>query len=519
MQLANLGLRLLYPNRGKDETATGRRVIAIIPSDSNGRGNNTTVGPDATAWNVEAWNDGANATYKVTNTDLIEPVAASATGSQWPSFGIEYNTLTGKVPVICDCGVGGTRWHSGTASVSWDTSGSLWPDALAKTNRCLNYLGLDKPWAVYINLGINDAAQDSYTMSYSVLQTSINRINTAWNFPRIFIVLIGKANESNYTNNQRIFQMNKYIKQLAHDYANVELCTSMRNIVSWGGNIQVDDFHMNATGNDLHGRMVARQMAFPTTWSKYTRFAAGSFYNPISDTRKGFIQTLVNDLGPAIWEYDELRFWSNCAADDRNVGVDFAGLAPTILAGSPTVGYDGVVTNGTSQYLSVGPQSLIYDKSSESDFINAVRMGTVSSAAGGADRAAIGIRENVGITLLNQRSVSQLGVLAAATSGDLTASETKFANNAWYGAFRSGGDHGITKDAAIVLQATRAMVAHAASSLRGKAYGAYNNNTTVQQHLAAQFLAAIQRKYTTMNLSTEFTALNNFCSNWFTNIT
>lgn len=521
MQLSNLGIRLGFPNRGKNETIDGQRMILSL-GDSISRGNSSAVGSTPTLGTVKAWDDGGNTTYDVTNTDLLEPVAASAIGSQWPRFGITYNALTGKIPVICNCGIGGTRWFSNTAAVSWETSGDLWPDALAKANNCLNFLGLDAPWAVYINMGINDASQDSYTLAYSHITHLINRVNTAWNFPRIFVVLIGRPNETSYSNFSRIYQINKYIKQLSQDYANVELCTSSRSLVAWGGNFQGDDYHLNFTGNELHGTMVARQMALPTSWAKYTRFCAGLHYDQISNTRIGYINNdLVLPLGNSIYEYDELRFFSDCAADDRNAVVDFAGLSPAVLVATPGVSYDGITTNGTSQYISVGVRSLTYNKSSESDFITGVFMGTVSSAAGGSDRAAFGVRESAsgGITLLNQRSTSQIGVLAASTSGTLYSSETKFANDSFYALYRNSGDHNLVKNTTPDTPATVTQVAHGATLLRGEAIGAYNNNTTVQQFLAAVFKAKITRKYTTMNLSTEVGAINSFLANWMTNIT
>jgi hypothetical protein len=520
MQFGNLGMRLSFPNRGRDETADGQRVI-VAWGDSNARGNSTAVGSTPTLGTVKAWDDGSNATYNVTNTDLLEPVAALAIGSQWPRFGITYNALTGKIPVICDVAIGGTRWHSGTSSVSWDTSGTLWPNAITKINRCLNYLGVDKPWAFYINCGVNDM-NDAHTITYAHLTYSINLINTNWNFPRIFIVMIGKANEANYSNNVRLYTMNKFIKQLSQDYPNVEVCCSMKDLVAWGSNIQGDDYHLTFAGNELHGTMVARQMALPTSWLKYTRSITGMHYDAISDTRKGYIQTLVSDLGSAIWDYDALHVFSDCAADDRNAQIDWAFQAPSVLVGSPTVAFGGITTNGTSQYLSQGPQSLVFNKSLESDFMKGYFLGTVNSVAGGADRAAGGSRENGsgGITLANQRSTSQLGVLAASTSGTLSSSETKFADNSHYAIFRTGGDHGIIKNGSIVTQATVAAVAIGASALRGDTVFAYNNNTTIQQFLAVTGAGLnYTRRYTTANLSAEHTALSNFLANWLTNVT
>lgn len=519
MQFNNLGIRLGFPNRGRDETADGQRVI-VAWGDSNARGNSTAVGSTPTLGTVKGWDQTNQVTYNVTNTDLLEPVAASAIGSQWPRFGITYNAISGKIPVICDVAVGGTRWFSNTASVSWETSGSLWPDAETKINDCLNYLGLDKPWGVYINCGINDSAQDSYTLAYSHLTYSINLINTNWNFPRIFINIIGKANETNYTNFSRIYQINKYIKQLMQDYSNVEICGSMRDLVTWGGNIQVDDYHMNFTGNELHGTLVGRQMLLPTSWLKYTRSVVGLHYDQISDTRKGYLNTLFATLGNSIWDYDELHFYSDCAADDRNARIDAAFLTPVALGGSPGISFDGITTNGSSTYLSLGTPSLVYNKSSESDCIRGCFIGTNSSAAGGSDRALIGIRESAsgGIWLLNQRSTSQLGVLAAATSGTLSSSETKFADNSHYAMFRNSGDQGLVKNGSVVTSATVTQVAHGATLLRGKTNGVYNNNTTLSQYINAVFELDYTRKYTTMNLSDEYTAFDTFLASWLQNI-
>lgn len=510
---------LRRPDSFTEETVSGERVIAII-GDSNARGNSTAVGSTPTAGTVYQWDEGAGNLRQITNLDLLEPVAASAIGSQWPRFGITYNALTGKIPVLVDCAVGGTRWHSGTAAVSWDTSGDLWPDARDKINDALTFLSLDRPWAVYINMGINDAAQDSYTLAQSYLNTTIDRVNAEWSSPRIFVVMIGKANITAYSDQARILNMRKMIKNLMEIYSNVEVCGSMADLVAWGGNIQVDDYHMNFTGNEKHGEMVAWQMAMSTGYNKVTRSIAGLFYDHPSTTRLGWLDDWVTTIGSDFYQYDELHVYSDIAGDDKNAGIDWAFLSPSIAVGSPTISYNYIETNGTNQYLSQGQRSLYYDNSTESDVISGAYIGTNSSAAGGSDRALIGLRESAsgGIFLLNQRSTSQLGILAHSTSGTLTSSETKFANNSHYAGFRTGGDHGIVKNSSVVVQATVASVAHGATLLRGSTVGNYNNNTSLGQYINCQFQLSYTRPYSTVNLSTQHTNFSNLLTNWLTNV-
>jgi hypothetical protein len=500
----------------------------MIIGDSVARGNSTAVGNTPPHNSTFQWDAGNSNLRMITNLDLLEPVAASAIGSQWPQFGASLYQYTGgrRKAVMINCAIGGSSWdNASNTPFSWYTNGTLYSDAVTKTQNALTFLGHAKPDVVYINLGINDSAQQSYTLNVNRLTSLIDRINTDFDTPRICVSMPGKLNIATLNELTRIRTMCKFIKSLHFTYSNVEICGSMSNMTAWniGGTLFNDDFHLTKLGNDLLGDKLARQIAIPaTTYRKYTRSLIGNLYDNTSSARREFIDTWVADMEGAslLTELDVLHVHADMNTGNRQNGfIDWGFITTAAEVNNAVYDYSGVdLTAASSQRISSGQPSVFMDNAiMASDFICGTFIDTNSIAAGTV-ATLFGVRESAsgGIILLRQTAANVINFFAGSTTSSTNGAETAFANNAHYALARSAGDQILIKDGSIVQTSAAAAVAPSATVIRSLAIGAYNFNGTVADYFDGKLKATYVARYSTWNISTFNTIMNNFFTNWLT---
>lgn len=500
----------------------------MIIGDSVARGNSSAVGNTPPYNSSFQWDDVNSNIRMITNLDLLEPVAASAIGSQWPQFGESLYRYTGgrRKAVFINCAIGGSSWdNASNTAFSWYTNGTLYSDAVTKTQNALTYLGQAKPDVVYINLGINDSAQQAYTLNVNRLTSLIDRINTDFSTPRICVSMPGKINIGSLTELTRIRTMCKFIKSLHFTYSNVEICGSMSNMTAWniGGLLFNDDFHLTKLGNDLMGDKLARQISIPTTaYSKYTRSMIGNLYDNPSRARRGYLETWVTDMEGAglLTELDTMHVYGDLNTGNRqNAYIDWGFITTGTEVNNAVYDYSGVdLTAASSQRISSGQPSVLMDNAvMASDFIVGTFIDTNSIAAGTV-ATLFGVRESAagGIILLRQTAASVINFFGGSTTSSTNAAETAFANNAQYAIARSAGDQILIKDGSIVQTSAAAAVAPGATVIRGLSIGAYNFNGTVSDYFDGKLKATYVAKYSTWDISAFNTIMNNFFTNWLT---
>lgn len=494
-------------------------ATVMIIGDSVARGNSDAVGPTPTTDTVYQWDDGAGNVRMITNTDLLEPVAAGSPGSEWPQFGITFNSLTGRKPLMINCAIGGGGWYRPNATYSWYTNGTLWSDAVTKTNNCLSFIGKQAPDCVFINMGINESIVDSYTLDIVYLTDLIDKINTEYSSPRIFVAMPGKTSVTTYTLFSRVMTIRKFLKTIQDTYSNVEVCGDLNTLMIWGGNFQVDEFHLTGAGNNLFGERIARQMALSMSYHKYARTLIGLMYDDLSVTKKGYINDFIIDLVGAglLTEIDELHILSDAGGDDRNANVPWCLLSPCSFAGSPTISNLYTDVNGSSQYVSIGVRTVFAQKTNiTNDYITGAFIADNASAAGGSNRYLIGVRETatgglVGIAQFSDSTIRFFGSTGSSTS---YATDTAFSDNSHYAVARDGGDEVGFKNGVEVIRAANAYFAITPTSLRGYGAGAINTNGTIANYLDVQIKATYTAKYSTWDIAAFETIMNDFLALW-----
>lgn len=497
----------------------------MIIGDSVARGNSSAVGTTPPFGSTFQWDAGNSDLRMITNLDLLEPVAASAIGSQWPQFGESFYRYTGgrRKSVLINCAIGGSSWDNASdTSFSWYTNGTLYSDAVTKTQNALTFLGHSQPDVVYICLGINDAAQQAYTLNINRLTSLIDRINSDFSTPRICVSIPGKINISTLTELTRIRTMGKMIKSLSFTYSNVELCGSMTNMTAWntGGLLFNDDYHLTALGNNLLGDKLARQIAIPAhTYHKYARFLIGALYDNTTAAQRSTLNTWATDMEgfSLLTELDSLQVYSNMGLNEQNAYIDWGGTITGVPVNSPVYGPDYVDLDAAStQRISSGQPSVYFDKGAlATDYImgayvreNRVAAGTVATL--------FGVRESAsgGINLLRQTAGSVINFFAGSTTSSTNGAETKFADNAYYALARSSGNQLLIKNSTIVQTSAAAAVAHGATLIRGLGVGVYNNNGTLADYFDGDIAYLHSSKYSTWDLTNFQTVMNNLMANW-----
>lgn len=517
-----------------------RRLVQVLAQpydviwtigDSISRGNSDAVGTTPIPDTVFQWDAGNSNLRMITNTDLLEPVAASATGSQWPAAGSTYYSLLRRKPVFVNCGIGGSAFFNPSAGFSWYTNDTLFASAVTKVNNCLSYVGQSAPKLVWINCGINDVVQ-GHALDQVYLTSLIDRILAEFPGVRICITQpwASAAAVLTYANLTRLYQIRKWIKALCFTYPTVEIAGDLGINTQFGSNFQADLIHLNFTGNSFYGDKSMYGICQSLALNKWTRSMTGVFYSRISETRMGWLNTFIETLDGAgeLENIDSLEITSTAGYTDvsnqhKNAVQDLGFLSVNAYGSAIShVTYAGYQTAGLldSDRISAAPLTLLADKANLSnDFIFWISMGanlvgaTTTSCQHGVRESASG-----GIVMIRQTGSSTIGIFGASTTELTNGAETRPANG-FYGAVRDGGNQRLIKNDTVVASSAVAAVALSpGTAIRSATLSNYNNNGTIANRFAGVFYARGFGKYTTMNKTTFVNALNTFLADWLTNV-
>lgn len=356
-----------------DETADGKQVYVILGDSKTGTSNG--VGPTISSGIAYEWDREDLMVKEVTSGDFQY---INSIGSQWPRFCIQYNANTGKKPVIVEQGVGGTRWFSSTASQSWYTNGTRYSDAVTNTNACLAYLELTKPKGVFIILGINDL--NNGVGDVSVYATSlIDRINTDWDFPPIYISIPSQTNSMTSAN---AATMKTYLRSLEVIYSNVHAPFNEATLFSNG--YTHDNVHFNTTGNNVFGIWAANYVSSSETDKDIRRVLNANFVTTLTSGEQTAYSTFISQGKADGWWDDLSSLQVYKASQSTNKLTDINGLIAPQNSSADVSNTGYISTNGSSTYVRTqfNPNTVIKGTATVNSFIAGLRIGTNSTSAG-----------------------------------------------------------------------------------------------------------------------------------------
>lgn len=414
--------------------AAGQQIFIAIGDSKNAFSSDTDqASPSPTTGTAWQLNNSTNAIVALTSTDLINAGNAGANrGSPWPQFCITYNSLSGYKPVIVDGHVYGSYWSNATASLSWDTNGTLYETMRDRTYRAMNLLGLSKPAGIFITLGINDNGSATTIGTVTAnMQALINRLIS--DFGAGVPIYVAMPGTDANTPTARTGLIRSSIRDLSINNTDVYEDLNENCLYSWGL-MDATPLHWTMAGNNKVG--VIRANYIYNTWNlsdKDSRRIVYNMYDAINSSKVSAINTYVTGLkSDGIWaSLDALHQY--IGDTEKNVLIDWVGrsgpLKPTnafTFNANANISTDGVNTYLRTWYL----PSQLAKYSTQNDIGFGIGTGTVTTAAGTAGRA-FGTAAGNGIYLAQDASSRTTFLFEQGTPQTYTT-DTKLQNNTNY---------------------------------------------------------------------------------------
>ena len=228
-----------------DNPLVAQKLSFLVVGDSiaNGTSNGTV---SAQSGNLKEWNG------SVANN--VNDVANANTGTWMPKMADKLKELTGKYTIVSADGSGGSEFHPYLDNNNWSVSGTLYDPMKVKADALIQSQGdID---GIIMILGINDARGTNAIIDIENSAISlINRLNTDFNTPNIFIVQIGRT-ESGVT--QRVLDVRDIITNgtdgLVETYNNVKLVADLSQFPDIDF---YDNLHLTQDANNTLGETIA----------------------------------------------------------------------------------------------------------------------------------------------------------------------------------------------------------------------------------------------------------------------
>jgi hypothetical protein len=308
----------------------------IGDSFAQGSNNTTGAGPDATGHGYY-FRTSDNTIQPITTTDI----PGAVNGSPWPQFCNEYFASTGTKAVIIPNGIGGTKFFD-----SWNGTSATYLTAKQDAIDAMAVAGVNKLRGIIIICGVNDArGGDNIAAIGASVGNLFYQLDIDFPKTQIYVVMLGHSS----TNGNRLPQVRGYVREQIARYTNAQIVCQLQAMHEWsGGYYGVDDLHLNQTGNNLLGTMINRYIQLPTTYSKYARAIANSFYSTLSLSRLAAIDQWITTLGN---QYNDIvAYYKTKVPDENDLYVDW-GLCNPLVDNGYVFSANNFITTNTGQTI------------------------------------------------------------------------------------------------------------------------------------------------------------------------
>lgn len=491
-----------------DTNLLGEQAIVLI-GDSNIVGQGATVGPTPTLGTVREWNGSAK--VNVTNADL----SVANIGSMWPKFGIDYNARTGQIPVFINCANGGSTFFTRADDPpnTWHSDGSLYSAMLTKVASGLSSLGVRKPKAIFVGLGINDSnLATSLSDINSAIASLITRLNADFPDVPIYFLNVGLSAGPERNSARKSFIR---LKIFGHALSNplVHFIHAPMALYDYNtSNVKADIIHYSQTGNNLLGAILDDYLEDVETYDKIACGIFSSFTSAVDSTKKGLISAFCASQRSNLALMETLQIFKSDVVG--NTYIDFVGSLVPQYASTTFSANNAVVTAGaTGSYIDHG---WMIDQqvsiATDQDISIGVKTGTVTTAGGvtACLYGAVGSVDNTSIALFQTTtpSLQWRMVEDGSTSTILTvAPDTEILDNTCYEMIRTGANAvALYKNGTLLQSGTTAYEGTLDRNIKSGGRG--NAAATVSNPIASEFEAFWVSKNTGFDHSGFVTALN-----------
>lgn len=461
-----------------DTTADGKQVFVIIGDSKTGT--SPSAGPSPSAGTVYEWDAGA--VVDVGADDLT----GTTIGSPWPRCGINYNAGSGgKKPVFVYCGSSGSTYSTHGTGNSWNVAGNLYAPMKVKVNAALAALGLTKPKAIFIILGINDSAG---AVALATVQSDIQSLYTRLtaDFGGCDIVA-SIPSRGTTANAQRLISIRSYITDESFVRSNVHTITGETAFREITG-LYTDNLHYNATGNDWMGIFYSHWL-LNSTMSKFGRSFVSSMFTDIIPARKALLDTCVSAefANGNLQKYEWFYWFKNTTAND--VWIDFAGNYSVDMLAFAFTANSHITSSGTARINPGFVAGLNFARVTQNDiFIGAKIKTRVSS--GSANATIFGVSDAATDTVMIAQTSTPSLVYAVndQTLTAVTSPDASLQNDTFYAALRADANNkSLIKNGSIINTAAVASTGEPSGANLEQYLAVKNQNASIVNALAAEF--------------------------------
>lgn len=458
-----------YPNTiGVSRTTDGRDFFVMYgdSQQKTNQGGGAVPPAISPAGILEEWDGSAIVTVA---TDLSNANG----GTIGPQFANSYYAATGHRVVMLNKCSSGSSFAEDTDSNNWTLSGSIYADAITETDQALVALGLTRPTAIFISLGINDCSDVVSTIGevLTAIPDFINRLLAKYPGTPILISQLGPFSTLSYNMDAgtltRVARVRQALKRVVENNANVHFCrhygSFYQNATYW----QPNTAHMTQAGLDESAKMLVRWFT-NSSYSKWARSIISSHWDDLSTTRKNAIEAFVQTGIGLNLEF----FFSFKNTIKQNVFLDWGFLVTPIDGGFNFTTLTSIETSTAPTYMESGYVASVYFyKTNIRDYAQFAKILVNSTAAGTVGDPI------AGSTAVMEQTPSS-NIIHRIFSGTNTtySGETKFADASLYLNGRLAGAQFLRKNGSQVSTASVAPTALASATV---VFGARNNGTIV----------------------------------------
>lgn len=494
-------------------TTDNKQIIGVIGNSTASYASTGGPGTAPTAGTAFEW-DGA--TLNNLGTSLINSGVSGTHKGDWTTnFATLYNTATGYKPIFVDGHIYGSLCYSSTDPNAWISTGFVRGNYLKnwvrKATTILSAQGLTQMKAIYLgDILINDASGAETTAD----------INTAFNaliaflqadFPGTPIYAMLMAQNAAFAQSLRTTTVRiNALNSIPGSYTDVHWFYHGAYIFSYGGQDSADK-HWNQDANDHIARSF-NDFLLDTESNWETRRIRNQFYDQLTVTQRGYVKTFMDSM-TVNGLYVKLNYFiTDVQTTQKNHAMDWIGVTSprTDVGGYTFNAKASIETTGSNTYEDTFIVPLWMQlHGGQDDAFMLTKVGTNNTAAG-----TIGTlfgATSSGSLSLSQLTTSRLQYKCNDNTASTYLTDTKFADNTWYGVGRDASNNKILiKGSSSVATAT---VTSTAVSAVIHPRGARNTNP--QDVLNATFTGAlIFGQYSGMN----FTKLESFIDALNTNM-
>ena len=410
-------------NSASVTTSANNEELFWLIGDSWVQGSNNTTGPgpDATGKGYY-FRTSDNTIQPITTTDI----PGAVDGSPWPQFCIDYFNSTGTKAVVIPNGIGGTKFFD-----TWNGFSATYTTAKQDAIDAMAVAGVTRLKWILISCGINDARSgDDINTINQRIGNLFYQLNVDFPNTNIGVVLLGTAT----TGGSRIPQVRGFVKEQANNYTKVHILCQAAPLEPWGF-YGADGIHLTQTGNNQLGTMINRYIQLPTTYSKWTRTIANSYYSVLSSQRMNAIENWLATMGSQY--FDLVGYFKMKVPVKNDVYVDWALLTIPTDDGFDFTANSFITTDtNKSIRMNISPNSVIY-RYTASDFGVGAATYDRKGAFGTSTKYLVGASSGSNVLGLAETSTGVMQYFAY-DNGTASTGTGGFADNTEYGVMRVG---------------------------------------------------------------------------------